>query len=221
MTNKDLQKRILTSIFLFTALVAMILNQFFLMFFLINIFVISLIEFNGMVKRIFKQKFLNIVINLIFIIYILIYVSIFYFFNQIVGLKILLYLCLIVCIFSDIGGLLFGRYFKGPKLTKISPKKTISGSVGSFVFSIVISFIFLILFPNYITVLNILFLTFFVSLGCQIGDLTFSYIKRKARLKDTGNLLPGHGGILDRIDGILIGIPFGLIFLFITNYYIS
>ena len=123
MTNKDLQKRILTSIFLFTALVAMILNQFFLMFFLINIFVISLIEFNGMVKRIFKQKFLNIFINLIFIIYISIYVSIFYFFNQIVGLKILLYLCLIVCIFSDIGGLLFGRYFKGPKLTKISPKK--------------------------------------------------------------------------------------------------
>jgi phosphatidate cytidylyltransferase len=221
MMNRDLQKRILTSIFLFAALVAMILNKFILMFFLINIFVISLIEFNGMVKKIFKQKFIKIFTNLVFIIYISIYVSIFYIFNQIAGLKILLYLCLFICIFSDIGGLLFGRYFKGPKLTKISPKKTISGSLGSFVFSIVISFFFLILFPNYITVLNILILTFFVSIGCQIGDLTFSYFKRKARLKDTGNLLPGHGGILDRIDGILIGIPFGLIFFFIINYYIS
>mgnify|MGYP006148903435 FL=1 len=142
MMNRDLQKRILTSIFLFAALVAMILNKFILMFFLINIFVISLIEFNGMVKKIFKQKFIKIFTNLVFIIYISIYVSIFYIFNQIAGLKILLYLCLFICIFSDIGGLLFGRYFKGPKLTKISPKKTISGSLGSFVFSIVISFFF-------------------------------------------------------------------------------
>ena len=124
----------------------------------------------------------------------------------------MIYCLLIGCIASDIGGFIFGKLFKGPKLTKISPKKTYAGAIGSiFLTSIVISILFFIFFGkfNY----GILVLSIITSLGCQIGDLFFSYLKRKAKIKDTGNFLPGHGGILDRVDGILVGIPSGFISL--------
>ena len=102
--------------------------------------------------------------------------------------------------------------FKGPKITKISPNKTYSGAVGSILLtSLAISIFFIIYIGafNY----NVLILSIITSLGCQIGDLFFSYLKRKAKIKDTGNILPGHGGILDRVDGILLGMPFGFISL--------
>ena len=103
---------------------------------------------------------------------------------------------------------------KGPKLTKISPNKTISGAIGSIIFTILsISFISNIFFKNFS--LKILIISVVISLSCQIGDLFFSLIKRKAKLKDTGNFLPGHGGVLDRLDGILIGVPVGLIIFLI------
>ena len=106
-----------------------------------------------------------------------------------------------ICIFTDIGGYIFGKIFKGPKLTKISPKKTYSGVFGSF---------FLPFITGQIPLKGTYFLTIvlLISLISQIGDLIISYFKRKAKLKDTGKILPGHGGLLDRIDGIIFVFPF-------------
>ena len=117
---------------------------------------------------------------------------------------------------SDIGGFIFGKYFKGPKLTKISPKKTFSGAIGSLILcSILVSVLFYYLMDYYNY--KIVIIAFITSIFCQIGDLLFSFLKRKANLKDTGKILPGHGGVLDRLDGIFLGIPFGLIALILLN----
>ena len=122
-----------------------------------------------------------------------------------------------ICILSDIGGLLFGRIFKGPKLTKISPKKTITGSIGSFFLPIIFSLMIQVYYSIPVNLSTLIFFTLLVSLGSQLGDILFSFLKRKSKLKDTGNILPGHGGLLDRIDGILLGIPVGLIALIILS----
>ena len=117
---------------------------------------------------------------------------------------------LCICICSDVGGYFFGKTIGGIKLTKISPNKTISGSIGSFIFSILP--IFLFNFQNYIILSfnvspkNIL-LCLIISLVCQLGDLFISYFKRLNKVKDTGVILPGHGGLLDRVDGIIFAIP--------------
>ena len=122
---------------------------------------------------------------------------------------------LLICIFSDIGGYVVGKTIGGKKLTKISPKKTISGSIGSFVFSIGPLLIFNYFFTSeYMFTIKNLFLCLEVSLLCQLGDIFISFLKRKAKIKDTGTLLPGHGGILDRIDGIIFAIPYAWIKLF-------
>ena len=120
------------------------------------------------------------------------------------------YLILIVCIFSDVGGYVVGKTIGGKKLTKISPNKTISGSIGSFIFSMLpLIFIYLFNIETMFLKLNLLniFFSLFVSLVCQIGDLFFSYFKRLNNKKNTSNLLPGHGGLLDRIDGLIIVLP--------------
>ena len=114
-----------------------------------------------------------------------------------------------ICFFTDIGGYVFGKIIGGKKLSKISPNKTISGTIGSFVFSIFP--LILISNLNYLDLAlnlkNIIF-CFLISLISQLGDLFISFIKRKAKVKDTGNMLPGHGGILDRVDGIIFAVPF-------------
>ena len=117
---------------------------------------------------------------------------------------------LCVCASSDMGGYFVGKTIGGKKLTKISPNKTISGSIGSFIFSVLPLFLFN--FQNYVVInfdlslKNILF-CLIISLSCQVGDLIISYFKRLNKVKDTGNILPGHGGLLDRIDGIIFAIP--------------
>jgi len=113
---------------------------------------------------------------------------------------------ILITINSDIGGLVFGKIFKGRKLTKISPKKTISGSIGSFIFSLALIPYFLQYISN-INIISIITITLIISLAAQMGDLFISFLKRKAKVKDTGDLLPGHGGFLDRIDGLLFAIP--------------
>ena len=119
-----------------------------------------------------------------------------------------------VCFFTDIGGYVFGKIIGGKKLSKISPSKTIAGTVGSFISSIIP--LIIVLNFNYINLefnlTNIMF-CLLISLISQIGDLFISFIKRKATIKDTGNLLPGHGGILDRVDGIIFAVPFSYFLL--------
>ena len=114
-----------------------------------------------------------------------------------------------ICFFSDIGGYIFGKVIGGKKLTKISPNKTISGSIGSFVFSLIPIILFTKLdhLKIELDLYGIIF-SLLISLVSQFGDLLISYLKRKAKIKDTGKILPGHGGILDRVDGIIIAIPF-------------
>jgi len=128
------------------------------------------------------------------------------------ALEIFIIYSLFISINSDIGGLIFGKIFKGKKLTKISPQKTISGSIGSFIFSLSLIPIFRQYLLDY-DILKLLIITLLISFSSQIGDLFISFLKRKAKVKNTSDLLPGHGGILDRIDGIIFAIPIGLLFL--------
>tara|TARA_B110000285_G_scaffold140332_1_gene157082 strand:- start:1003 stop:1374 length:372 start_codon:yes stop_codon:yes gene_type:complete len=118
----------------------------------------------------------------------------------------------LVSILSDIGGLLFGKTFKGKKLTKISPNKTISGSIGSFLLSLLLIPIFYekLIFYDLLTLTMITIVISFIS---QLGDLFISFLKRKAKVKDTSDLLPGHGGLLDRVDGIIFAAPIGIFLL--------
>ena len=111
-----------------------------------------------------------------------------------------------VSIFTDLGGFIFGKIFKGPKLNKISPNKTYSGVIGSYFLSLIFSYIFVL---NYypINLLDLILLTLVLSTASQLGDFFFSYFKRLSNVKDSGVLLPGHGGILDRIDGIIFSVP--------------
>ena len=119
-----------------------------------------------------------------------------------------------ICIFTDIGGYVFGKTIGGMKLTRISPNKTISGSIGSFASSIIPLFLFSAFGFLELTfnINNVLF-CLLISLISQLGDLFISYLKRKAKIKDTGKILPGHGGVLDRVDGIIFAVPFSYFFI--------
>ena len=117
---------------------------------------------------------------------------------------------LFICIFSDVGGYVIGKTIGGKKLTSISPNKTISGSFGSFIFSVLPLFLFSyqnFIFLNFDLSLKNIFFCLIISLSCQLGDLIISYFKRLSSVKDSGIILPGHGGLLDRIDGIIFAIP--------------
>ena len=140
----------------------------------------------------------------------------FLFFSFSFQLKVITFIILIGCISSDIGGYIFGKTFKGPKLTKISPNKTISGAVGSiFLTCFSVSLITYLLVQK--INIEIVLIAFFISVSSQLGDLFFSFLKRKAKIKDTGNILPGHGGILDRLDGIYLGLPIGYLILILLT----
>ena len=184
----------------------------------ICVFTLSFIEFTKMSKLFLKNKyFKQFFVNCAFVLYLFLFLLVFIIALNDIHLKIVLFIILLICISSDIGGILFGKVFKGPKLTKISPKKTISGSLGSFFLSMLTSSILLGYIFN-TNLINNIFLGFLVSLCVQLGDLFFSYLKRKSSLKNTGSILPGHGGILDRIDGILLGIPLGLLYVLILVF---
>ena len=211
--SKNLKKRIYTSLGLFFLLFLIIINNYFLVSVLLIIGIFSLMEFFKMMSLILlKDKKKQYLFNILFVIYIFFISILVVVFSYNEHLKILIFLILLTCIFSDIGGYIFGKIFKGPKLTKISPNKTFSGALGSLLFSS--SFL---LWANYSLTNNIeiyLIVTgCIISVSCQLGDLFFSYLKRKSFLKDTGNFLPGHGGVLDRIDGILLGLPIGVLTL--------
>ncbi len=216
MKIENLKKRLITSILLIFLLYFSFNYSFILIISLILISVISWIEFQGLISKIFvKKSFKSNLLKKIIIGLSLLY---FIMFSSIVfsgisqdELKFIILFLITICIFSDVGGLLFGKTFKGKKLTKISPNKTISGSIGSFIFSLLtIPVFYFLLLGKSIDVNEMIILAVLVSLFCQVGDLFISFLKRKANVKDTGDLLPGHGGVLDRIDGILFAVPAGV-----------
>ena len=218
--NSNLKKRILTSIFLLSLLNGMFFYSYIMIISLIIIAIISWIEFYALIskikkKNILKDRLFRFIYKTLSLFYLsgLVYL-IFAIESEYPNLKIYLLYSILIAILSDIGGLVFGKIFKGKKLTKISPNKTISGSIGSFIFSIsLIPFFFKDQVEH--SILNILLITIIISLTSQLGDLFISFLKRKAKVKDTSDLLPGHGGVLDRIDSIIFAIPLG-IYLFIV-----
>ena len=218
--NSNIKKRILTSILLIALLIGMFFYSYIMIISLIIIAIISWIEFYALIskilkKNILKDKFFRFFYKALSLIYLsgLVYL-IFTIESENSNLKIYLFYSVLVAIMSDIGGLVCGKIFKGKKLTKISPNKTISGSIGSFIFStLLIPFFYKGQIDQ--TLVNLFLITIIISLISQLGDLFISLLKRKAKVKDTSDLLPGHGGVLDRIDGIIFAIPLG-IFLFIV-----
>ncbi len=214
MILNNLKTRIFTSIILLALLVLIISYKFFLIFFTLILGVFSILEFFNITQKIFKKKTLTLILNCLFITYIFTFCLIFITFSDVIGLKMIIYLLLFGCIASDLGGYIIGKIFKGPKLSKISPNKTISGAIGSILFTTSAIYLFSIYFHINLNT-NLIIVSLILSIGCQIGDLFFSFLKRRAKIKDTGNILPGHGGVLDRIDGILFGVPIGLITLFL------
>ena len=206
MIGKELKKRILSSVILVpVSFFFIIQGSLTFIFFLSLIFLITSLEWFKMTKnkdliRIFGLFFL------FFSFFSTVYL------RQFIGLNFFLFL-IIVCIFTDTGGYIFGKTFKGPKLTKISPKKTYSGVIGSFLMALLCGLIYIKYLGKKSRILLetdpifIVLLILFISLASQMGDLIISYFKRKAKLKDTGKILPGHGGILDRIDGIIFVMP--------------
>jgi phosphatidate cytidylyltransferase len=212
----ELKKRTLTSIILLSLLVLMYFYSYILIISLILISIITWIEFYGLISKIFiKKRLIDRLFKLIFKSAFLLYLFIFSFIIFTIkfkndGSELFIIYSLLACISSDIGGLIFGKIFKGPKLTKISPNKTISGAIGSFILSIILIPIFIDNLIN-VSLEKFILITFFISLTSQIGDLFISFLKRKAKVKNTGDLLPGHGGFLDRIDGILLGLPTGIL----------
>ncbi len=210
MISNNLKKRIFTSLFLIFLIFLVFNSKLILVYSLIILGVLSILEFLNITNRIIENKIFLTISNIIFLIYIVIFCSLFLFFFNFLQFKVILFILLFSCAASDIGGFIFGKIFKGPKLSKISPNKTISGSIGSFILTIIIMITLMFYFTNSF-LFSFFILAFITSLTCQCGDLFFSFLKRKANIKDTGNFLPGHGGILDRIDGILFGIPFGFV----------
>ena len=212
---KELKKRIFTSTILLILLVAAFFNNYVLIILLVLLSIAAWIELNSLIFKIVKKNnYLIIFFNSMSLIYVVFFSSVV--FEGITGdNSILILFIFLICIFSDIGGYVFGKFFKGRKLTKISPNKTISGSIGSLILSLLLVPLFYYNFDNHEILSKKLefyiMFVIFISIACQLGDLFFSYIKRKAKVKDTGNLLPGHGGLLDRIDGMLLAIPLGLI----------
>ena len=202
---KEFEKRLLSSLILIPiAIFFIIQGSVFFTFFLSILFLATSYEW-------FKMNKKNNLLKILGIIFLLFSFYVAFIIREGDSFKPFLFI-VIICISTDIGGYIFGKIFKGPKLTKISPKKTYAGVIGSFLLSLTTGLIFINYFGKDPTVLNtkglpVLLIILFISLVSQIGDLIISYFKRKAKLKDTGKIIPGHGGLLDRIDGLIFVFP--------------
>ena len=214
MISQDLVNRILTSLVLLPVLFYFSFNSgIYLIIFLSLIYFLSFYEIIKNTKNLLFIFLSNLILILAFF-------SFYYLRGNSNSSLIILYWVLASTFLYDIGGYVVGRIIKGKKLTKISPNKTYSGAVGSIIFSF-FALPFLNILQNYffgqllvnLLQFNYILLTILISIICQLGDLYISYWKRKIKIKDISNILPGHGGILDRIDGLI----FVLIFSFILN----
>ena len=214
---KEFEKRLLSSLILIPiAIFFIIQGSVFFIFFLSILFLATSYEWLKMNK---KNNLLKI-LGIIFLLFS------FYSAYQIRDWQEIssFILIILICVFSDIGGYIFGKFFKGPKLIKISPNKTYAGVFGGFLLAVVaglvysnfyypIIYIYLETFINYSKETQLLIFILIISLTSQIGDLIISYFKRLAKVKDTGKIIPGHGGILDRIDGLIFAIPISYLIL--------
>jgi len=214
--NKDeIVKRILSSIILIpTVLFFIIKGSFLFNFFIFICFLITTYEWLKLSKNNLLKFFGTIFIVISFY-------AIFKIRNEFDKDYFHLLLVVIICASTDIGGYLFGNIFKGPKLTKISPKKTYSGVIGSFLLSLIFTNLFLDFSSNiksFEFTKEIFLFILLVSFISQIGDIIVSYFKRKSKIKDTGTIIPGHGGILDRIDGMIFAFPFSYVFFLNFNF---
>ena len=214
--KSELSKRILTSLFLITIVIGcLFISKLTWLLLLITISIISWFEIINLFKKIFKKKIAIFNSNLISILYLTFFIFSAYSLLNNYNYSLVLFI-LFICVFSDIGGYVVGKSIGGKKLTKISPNKTVSGSIGSFIFSLFPIVILIILNDNEVKEflpINLVLSCLVISLLSQVGDLIVSYIKRLSKVKDTGNILPGHGGLLDRIDGIIFTIPLVYIIL--------
>ena len=195
--SKEFIKRVLSSaVLLPLAFYFIIQGSYMLIFFTIICFGIACYEWHMMSKNKFYKiyGFLFLILS-------------FYTFYEISIEFIEVFFVIIICISTDIGGYIFGKIFKGPKLTKISPNKTYAGMIGGYILSLII----LTLSNNFVDfseiTIQFFLLTILISTVSQVGDITISYFKRLSKIKNTGKLIPGHGGLLDRIDGMIFAFP--------------
>ena len=214
--KSEFKKRIISSFILFSILfLGALLNDYIFLSFMFIFIILSWVEWIRIIEKINFNKFVKFMWTIIFLIYL--FVSFIVCFNVFLIDKFFFITILLICISSDIGGYVIGKTFGRRKLTKISPKKTVAGSFGSFILSYVaftlIYFYFIDLLSIRMELREFILIPLIVSLICQLGDLFISYFKRKAKIKNTGNLIPGHGGILDRIDGIIFALPLGFIII--------
>ncbi len=214
--KSELLKRTISSFFLISLIfLSALINDYIFLSILFIIIIFSWIEWIRIIEKINFKKIYRIINIVFFLIYL--FMAFIICFNVFLIDKYFFLTILMICIFSDVGGYVFGKTFGGKKLTKISPNKTVSGSIGSFIFSYIGFFIIYIYFNNLLFVRleieALFFIPFFVSSICQLGDLFISFYKRKAKIKNTGNIIPGHGGLLDRIDGTIFALPIGFIII--------
>ena len=210
----ELKKRILSSIILFPIVFFFVIKgSYYFLLLLIISFIISSYEWHLLAK---KKPY-----------YILGFIFLISSFSSIYEIRISqnsyeeFIIILFICIFTDIGGYAFGKTFKGPKLTSYSPKKTISGLVGSYLLSLLLIpfFFYFNLYEKNFILSKIMFVIL-ISTVSQLGDIIISYFKRKSNLKDTGKIIPGHGGLLDRIDGMIFAFPFAYLIM-LTNLFVE
>ncbi len=213
----ELNKRIITSSILLSIIFITFLNIYLLCFLILFVNFLSLDEFNKIYKQIYiKNKNLQFIYFFLTIVYMIYFslVIILFLIQSFEINKLLIMFILIICISTDIGGFAFGKIIGGKKLTSISPKKTYSGLIGSFITSYLVGLIIYNFMEGKIIInFNIFLYIFLISAISQSGDLFISFFKRKAKIKDTGSILPGHGGILDRMDGMLFAMPIGIIII--------
>ena len=214
--KSELLKRTISSLFLMGFIfLSTLMNDYIFLSILFIVVIFSWVEWIKIIEKIRFKKIYRIIHIILFLIYLL--MAFIVCFNVFVIDKYFFLTILMICIFSDVGGYVFGKTFGGKKLTKISPNKTISGSIGSFILSYIGFFVIHLYFGDLLFVRlqieALVFIPFFISLICQLGDLFISYYKRKAKIKNTGNLIPGHGGLLDRIDGTIFALPIGFIII--------
>ena len=214
----ELITRILSTLILIPiALFFIVKGSFFFNFFIIVMLLITFYEWHFLSYK--KNYYLPGFIFIVFSFYTFYFIgnqgdtgNLFY--------RIYFFLILLTCVATDIGGYVFGKIFKGPKITKISPNKTYAGMIGGFVLSIISASLY---FDN-LSFLSlsqskgemgaqIFFIVLSISFISQVGDLVISFFKRKSKIKNTGKIIPGHGGLLDRIDGMIFAFPYSFLLM--------